>query len=228
MSAPTVEAPHAARTIAAGTHGLYLLAVPPGGGRHPVLMGFHGYGESAETHLAALAAIPGAEHWALCAVQALHRFYDRKSGAVVAGWMTSQDRELAIADNIAYVRDVARAILAEPWADGRLVYAGFSQGVAMAYRAAAFAGIAARGLIALAGDVPPDVLADGMRAFPPLLIGTGESDVWYTPARLAADAAALAALGITPQTLVFQGGHVWTPQFAAAAGQFLARAFAPA
>jgi predicted esterase len=228
MSAPTVAATHAARTIAAGTHGRYLLAVPPGGGRHPVVMGFHGYGESAETHLAALAAIPGAERWALCAVQGLHRFYDRKSGAVVAGWMTSQDRELAIADNVAYVGAVARTILAEPWADGRLVYAGFSQGVAMAYRAAAFAGVAANGLIALAGDVPPDVLATGMQAFPPILIGTGASDAWYTPVRLEADAAQLVAVGIAPRTLVFEGGHAWTPQFAAAAGEFLVRAFAPA
>src|SRR5436190_3705352 len=147
-----------ARAFATGTHGRYLLAVPAGDGPFPLVMGFHGYGESAEIHLAALQKIPGAERWALCAVQALHRFYERKTGGVVAGWMTSQDRELAIADNVAYVGGVAREVLAEPWADGRLAYAGFSQGVAMAYRAAAFAGHAAKGLVALAGDVPPDVL----------------------------------------------------------------------
>lgn len=212
-----------ARTLAAATHGRYLLSVPDGGGRVPVVMGFHGYGESAETHLDALRAIPGADRWALCSVQALNRFYERKTGSVVAGWMTSQDRELAIADNVAYVGAVARAVLAEPWANGRLAFAGFSQGVAMAYRAAAFAGIDAAGLVALAGDVPPDVLATGMRGFPALLIGTGESDAWYTPARLETDRSQLEALGLAPETLVFAGGHVWEETFAAAAGAFLAR-----
>ncbi len=211
------------RTLATGTHGRYLLSVPPGGGRYPLLMGFHGYGESAETHLAALRSIPGAGRWALCSVQALNRFYERKTGGVVAGWMTNQDRELAIADNVAYVGAVARAVLAEPWSNGRLAYAGFSQGVAMAYRAAAFAGVEAAALVALAGDVPPDVLATGMRGFPALLLGTGESDGWYTPARLAADRAQLEALGLQPESLVFAGGHAWGEAFAGAAGDFLAR-----
>ena len=221
MSASEVEA----RTVATGTHGRYLLSVPPGEGRHPVLMGFHGYGESAETHLEALRSIPGAERWALCSVQALHRFYERKTGGVVAGWMTSQDRELAIADNVAYVRAVAGAVLAEPWANGKLAFTGFSQGVAMAYRAAAFAGIEAAALVALAGDVPPDVLATGMSGFPALLIGTGDGDAWYTPARLADDRVQLEGLGLKPETLVFSGGHAWTDPFALAAGEFLARAF---
>ena len=47
--------------------------------------------------------------------------------------MTRQDREAAIADNIDYVDRVVAATrtAAEP-----LVFAGFSQGVAMAFRAA--------------------------------------------------------------------------------------------
>jgi len=37
-------------------------------------------------------------------VQGLHRFYRSRSEIVVASWMTKQDRELAIGDNIDYVR----------------------------------------------------------------------------------------------------------------------------
>ena len=88
------EAP-TAKTIATETHGRYLVHAPPQGGAAPVLVGFHGYMEHAERHLAALRRIAGADDWLIVAVQGLHRFYDPKHQSVVASWMTSQDRELA-------------------------------------------------------------------------------------------------------------------------------------
>lgn len=220
MTDPT---PASAYTMAATVHGRYLLAAPLGPGPHPLLVGFHGYGENAERHLAALRAIPGSERWVLCAVQALHRFYDRKSEEVVGSWMTKQDRDLAIADNVAYVRDVIHQVREDLPTTETLVYAGFSQGVAMAYRVAAFAGLPANGLLALAGDLPEDVLASGMKDFPEVLVGTGSSDGWYTPARLEADQARLTAAGVTATTLVFEGGHEWVDAFRSRAGAFLAR-----
>ena len=78
-------------------------------GRHalarpsPLLVGFHGYRENAASHMAMLTRIAGTEGWLIVAVQGLHRFYT-KGGDVVASWMTREDRELAIADNVAYVR----------------------------------------------------------------------------------------------------------------------------
>jgi predicted esterase len=114
-----------------------------------LLVGFHGYGEGADAIFGELSKIPGVEAWSVAAVQALHPFYTR-AGNVVANWMTSQDRELAIADNLAYVRAAFGSL---PPAR-RLVLLGFSQGATMASRAAAYA---ARpdGLILLGGDLPP-------------------------------------------------------------------------
>ena len=43
-------------------------------------------------------------------VQALHRFYTRNDQSVVASWMTREDREHAIADNIEYLNRVDRAV----------------------------------------------------------------------------------------------------------------------
>ena len=96
-----------------------------------------------------------------------------------------------------------------------MVFAGFSQGGAMAYRAAARLGGA--GVIVLAADVPPDVTAD----LPPVLIGRGRDDAWYTEDKLAADVGRLRRMSVAVETCVFDGGHEWTGEFAAAAGRFL-------
>src|SRR2546423_9979280 len=90
--------------IPARTHGRYLVEEGP---PERLLVGFHGYGENADVSLAEMLQIPGAGQWTVVAVQALHRFYrGRGSGIIAASWMTSQDRERAIVDNIEYVRSV--------------------------------------------------------------------------------------------------------------------------
>jgi len=204
------------RTIPATVHGHYWVR-PARESRQPapLVIGFHGYGQTGEDHLAALERLPGSEAWHLAAVQGLHPFYTR-TGQVVASWMTRLDRELAIADNTGYAASVVEAVRRELGGTGPLVFAGFSQGVAMAYRTAA--AVPCDGLIALAGDVPPDV--DPGR-LPPVLIGRGTRDDWYDEAKMAADLARLEAAGATFETCVFDGGHVWGKELREAAGAFL-------
>ena len=211
-----------ARTIAATTHGRYLVRAAEASGPAPLLVGFHGYGEHAERHLAELDRIPGSARWTRVAVQALHRHYSESRRHVVGSWMTRQDRELAIADNIAYVRDVVGAVRRTCETTDALVYCGFSQGVAMAYRAALGAGHACRGVIALAGDVPPELRADPNLAWPPALIGRGRLDAWYTQEKMDADLAFLDGVHVPCTRFVFEGGHEWTDDFRAEAGRFLA------
>ncbi len=198
--------------IEAAVHGRYLLrpaAGPPAG----VLVGFHGYGEGAAPHLEALLAIPGIERWTVAAIQGLHPFYTR-TGEVVASWMTKLDREQAIADNTAYVRAAVGEILtAAGGGHLPLVYSGFSQGVAMAYRAAAGAGHSCHGLIALAGDVPPEVAESDLDSFPRVLIGRGASDSWYSEEKLTADFQLLRGKGVEVEFERFDGGHEWAPAF---------------
>ena len=194
-------------TIAATTHGRYLVRKGP---PERLLVGFHGYAENAEAHLAELEKIQGNEAWTLVAVQALNRFYAREK--IVAGWMTSQDRELAIADNINYVRSVVDA-MPKP---RTLVFAGFSQGVAMAYRAAA--NIPSQGVIALGGDVPPDVRGN----LPPVLLGRGRRDTWYTAEKFEEDLKVLEPITSVTQS-VFDAAHEWTDEFRVAAAEYLTR-----
>src|SRR6266566_526586 len=175
-------------TIEARTHGRYLVRVPAVPPPWPVLVGFHGYAETGWDHLDALVTIPGAEEWLLVAVQALHPFYTRKE-RVVANWMTRDDRELAIADNVDYIGRVLDRIRADHPTRQTLVFSGFSQGGAMAYRAAA--NYRADGLIVLAADVPPDTVERRIVPLPPVLLGRGTKDQWYSDAKVAADRGAL-------------------------------------
>jgi predicted esterase len=210
------------RTIAARVHGTYLLRPPAAGDPTALVVGFHGYGETARDHLEKLERLPGAERWLLNAVQALHPFYTR-SREVVAGWTTKHDRDNAIADNTAYIAAVVAEVLAgHSGLAGRLAFIGFSQGVAMAYRTGAGAGHTSRALVALAGDVPPDVLARAPLELPPVLIAAGRDDEWYGPARMEEEVAALRERGIDARGLAFAGGHEWTEEFYEVAGEFLA------
>ena len=212
----------AVRTIAARVHGRYLVETADRPGPAPLLVGFHGYGEHAERHLADLRRIPGSARWVRVAVQALHRHYSDDRRHVVGSWMTRQDRDLAIADNVAYVRDVVSVVRQECGIDGQVVYCGFSQGVAMAYRAARRAGHPCRGVIALAGDVPPELMDAPDGDWPPVLVGRGTTDAWYTEGKMAADLAFLEGVGAVVTPIVFDGGHAWTDAIRAAAGRFLA------
>jgi len=211
------------RSLPARVHGRYLVEAagrPPGA---PLLVGFHGYGEAAELHLQALRGLPGAESLVLVAVQSLHLFYTR-AREVVGSWMTRVLREETIADNVAYAASVVAAVRSEFAPGGPLVYLGFSQGTSMAYRAAALAGHEARGVIALCGDLPPELAEDRGLRLPPVFMARGARDDWFTAEKMERDLAALRARGVPARGLTFEGGHEWSPEFYAAAGEFLCEA----
>lgn len=210
-------------TIRATTVGRYLVMPAAHGEPAPLLVGFHGYGENAERHLEALRGLPGVDRWRIAAVQGLHRFYQTRTGDVVGSWMTSLDRQQAIADNVAYVREVVTALRAAGAPDTPLVYAGFSQGVAMAYRAALDGGHRCAGLIALAGDIPPELRDAPADRWPPVLLGHGSGDQWYTAAKARTDIECLASRDVALDTVSFDGGHEWHADFYRAAGRFLER-----
>ena len=208
------------RTIAITTHGRYLLAAPPAGEAAPLLIGFHGYGEGADTQLERLRAIPAASRWRTASIQGLHRFYDRRANQVVASWMTRQDRELAIADNIAYVS----AILAEIARDApfpHIVFAGFSQGVAMMFRAATACSSRVAGAIAVGGDIPPEISPEALAGVRSALVCRGARDPWYSTEKFDADVTRLRSAGVDTRPLHFDGGHEWSDEVVRAASAFL-------
>jgi predicted esterase len=204
-------------SIETPTHGRVLVQDASGSPLRGTLIAFHGYGQGPESILGDLAGLTGLEAWTVVGVQALHRFYARGEQAVVASWMTRQDRDEAIADNVAYVNRVVDVVAAPGLP---VVFVGFSQGVAMAYRAALTGARPAAGVIALGGDIPPEVDLAGA---PPVLLGAGDADSWYSPDRLRADAGRLQAAGVAHEIVAFEGGHEWTDVFRDAMARWLSR-----
>jgi predicted esterase len=159
----------------------------------------------------------------LASVQGLHAFYRGRTEEVVASWMTRFDRARTIDDNIRFVNAVLDEIGREHSVERR-VFAGFSQGVAMAFRAALRGAHRAAAVIALGGDVPPELRELAPEAWRGLrvLIGRGASDPWYTETVMAADATFLRSRAVDVRTFVFEGGHEWAAEFSAEAGRLLA------
>jgi len=202
------------------THGRVLVDETAPATPARLLVGCHGYAQSADEMMDLLRTIPARAAWTRVSIQALHRFYRGRSEVTVASWMTRQDRDLLIGDNVAYV-DAAVAEVAAGRAIAQLVFCGFSQGVAMAFRAGLRGRRQADAVLALGGDVPPELLADPAVAFPRVLLARGTRDEWYKERTLRDNEARLRERGALVDTLTFDGAHEWHMDFATRAAEIL-------
>ena len=209
------------RVIATQTHGRYLIDVAPGHPTRPLVVGFHGYGEHAGTQLERLRSLRSSASWDLVSVQALHRFYRRDSETIVASWMTREDREAMIADNVGYIDNVLDAVGREVGEPTAIVFVGFSQGASMAYRAAALCRRTSSAVVVLGGDLPPDLGDEPVRRMPRVLVGRGVRDRWFTEERCAADVQRLRHAHVDVRVMELDAGHEWTDAFTREASDWI-------
>jgi len=186
-----------------------------------MLVGFHGYAEDAEVQLERLRAIPGSDRWGIVSIQALHRFYQRRTNTVVASWMTRQNRDEAIADNAAYVSACLDAVASEWTTLPVVVFAGFSQGVAMAFRAAAGSARHVASVMAVGGDVPPEIAPGELKRVSAALIARGTADVLYPEEQFIRDQQRLRECSVNVRAVSLEGGHGWPGELTAEASRFL-------
>ncbi len=212
--------------VVTSTHGKVLVHAGSGGELR-LLVGFHGYAQNAAEMLAELRGVDAAAEWTIASVQALHRFYRGRSEVTVASWMTREDRQLLIDDNVAYIDRVV-AQVANGRAIERLVFCGFSQGVAMAFRAAVRGRHRTDLVLALGGDVPPELLDDPAARFPRTLLARGARDQFFGAAGHDRDTVRLRERGALVEQLVFEGGHEWTDEFRLTAARLLTESALPA
>ena len=122
----------------------------------------HGYGQLARFFLNKFEGLE--DGLLIAAPEGLSRFYlDAQHQRVGATWMTREDREHEIGDQLSYLDALAASLLDGcPQAEG-LGVLGFSQGVATACRWTALGKANAQHLVLWGGSMPPDLDRSLMR-----------------------------------------------------------------
>jgi predicted esterase len=174
----------------------------------------HGYGQLAGRFIGSFECI-ATESRSIVAPEGLHRFYldpppaPAKQRRVGATWMTREDRDTDITDNVAYLDRLAQHIVGNR-SDVRLRALGFSQGAATVFRWAALGSTRIDELILWGGEVPPDVdmTAAALRLRDVrVAIVHGRSDRMAPEQQLQKHLQSLQAAGIAHQRFDFDGGH---------------------
>ncbi len=197
------------RHIAATVHGRYLVKEPRRSSSGTRLMvGFHGYAENAEDQMARMERVAAGDVWLLCSIQALHPFYTRADGRIVAGWLTALDLPTAVHDNLQYIGSVRAALNDRYSIRPGMVFCGFSQGATMAYRAAADTDGDVH-IIAAAGGIPAEIGADRLGPLTGVLIARGGRDRRYSEEAMLRDSGRLQDAGVRVSTVTFPGIHEW-------------------
>jgi predicted esterase len=153
----------------------------------------------------------------IVAPEALSRYYldglrggSHVSSAVGATWMTREDRDSEIADQVSYLDTLHDAVAAAVPRDAmQLTAFGFSQGVATVCRWLARGRTRAHRLVCWGGAIPDDV---GLDAGSPLRhaalwLVAGSRDMYATADRVAQQETVLRTAGMPFTRLSFDGGH---------------------
>jgi predicted esterase len=175
----------------------------------------HGYGQLAEQFIGQFEALDDGSRL-IIAPEGLSRFYLKgTAGAMGASWMTRADRLREIDDYLAYLDALYTQVFERIDRDGvRVVVLGFSQGGATAARWVSHGSGHADHLVLWAALVPDELQSrEGFRRLRALdlTLVYGRTDGDLKPF-LAEQGTHLEAHGITPQELLFDGGHRMDPE----------------
>ena len=148
----------------------------------------------------------------LIAPEGLSRAYFEEKGVrrVGASWMTKEDRDVEIEDYVRYLDVLAEQVQLGVAGKARVEVHAFSQGTATACRWVAFGRTRVDRLGLWSGSVPPDLPLDRYGAAltrAGLTIAIGTRDTYIAQEDIDREQARLAAAGLLPVVLRFEGGH---------------------
>ena len=173
----------------------------------------HGYRQLAASFIGKCAKLGGPDRL-LVAPEGLSRFYlEGDYGRVGASWMTREDREAEIADQVYYLDSVLQAFPQLDWNHCRLHLLGFSQGVATAWRWLMYGKLRPYSVTLWAGRPPAethDTLTQRLAAARVFLL-YGDSDGFISPEAAHSLAEAFRAQVPHAEVHRYAGGHVLTP-----------------
>jgi predicted esterase len=163
----------------------------------------HGYGQLAEFFIRKFNKIP--EDYIVVAPEGMHRFYlNGTSGRVGASWMTKEDRESDIADNINWLTQLF-AELTDQKSFEKTILLGFSQGGATAARWYYSNKVHFDQLILWASVFPPDLEKPEIKSNSNNYFVIGSDDEYYDAEAQKKEIEFYEKIGF--QTLQFVGKH---------------------
>lgn len=167
----------------------------------------HGYSQQISGFANALKTLKTEEN-AIIIPEALNRFYIKgSSGEVGASWMTKEEREADIHDNISYLDGLCKSFSIE---NKTLSVLGFSQGAATAVRWACRGEMKVDKLVLWAGAVPPDLNLEQdvpkLRRHNLCLV-VGSNDEYLGTVEVEKMSDRLKELEVPFRIISFEGGH---------------------
>lgn len=182
---------------------------PEGSGRAPILIGLHGYGQTAEGFLGVMRKLAPPD-FAAAAGQGVNQIWDPATKQIAFSWLTSFEKQDSIDRNNRYLETMIDELAADGVADPSAVFIlGFSQGSSVAFRFAQRHPRRVRGLISACADLPPDVEADlaPLRDIP-VMVAYGLQDRIIPQGKSIHAADALRSFGIDTEVVTFDRGHL--------------------
>lgn len=167
----------------------------------------HGYGQLARYFLRKFEGLE--KDFLIVAPEGLSRFYtDASHSRVGATWMTREDREQEIADQISYLDALAKELLYTT-GDVPLNVLGFSQGVATACRWSLQGRTTISRLVLWAGGLPPEPAPEQLQPWNKLDLHLvlGTQDEYAGDKELQQQVARLDLAKVRHQAHRFHGGH---------------------
>lgn len=168
-----------------------------------LLIVLHGYGQLAEFFIRKFNEIP--KDYLIVAPEGMHRFYlNGTSGRVGASWMTKEDRESDIADNLIWLTQLFTE-LTEQKSFEKTILLGFSQGGATAARWYYNNKVHFDQLILWASVFPPDLEKPEIQTNSNNYFVIGTDDEYYDAEAQRKEIEFYEKIGF--QTLQFKGKH---------------------
>jgi predicted esterase len=170
---------------------------------------FHGYGQLAE-HFIRRFNVLDEERCFVIAPEGLNKFYLSENGVVGSSWMTKQNRENELHNQRQYFDEIFSQFFADiDLSRKKLVFFGFSQGVATMVRCLMHKKLKIAKLIIWAGEIPKETNSENLDlANVDVQFVIGTKDKYYSEAAVCTHIESFESItGVKSSLVVFEGTH---------------------
>ncbi len=193
----------------------YNISHEPTGNEKVIMICFHGYGQLVDFFIRKFLPYAGEDVLIIAPEGTNYQYLTDFQGRIGANWMTRHERELAIANNKAYLDSLMQELLTNFDQIPRIVVFGFSQGAATGSRWVNDWHIKPDTLILWAGLLAHDLkidLAEEQLERTQIFMVYGNMDEFVTEGKVLEQREVLTKIGKNATEITFEGGHEIPPK----------------